>query len=455
MKIALAELASWCGGVVNPPEAESLQITGVSTDSRTIKPGELYVAICGLNLDGHRFLRHAAVSGAVAAVVEKQGFHPPGFPVIVVKNTLEALGKMAHGYRWLPPLIPWVAVTGSNGKTTTRELLSLMLQTKGKVRASLRNWNNFIGLPLSMMSQPDDAVAAVMEMGTNHPGEIAKLREIAVPTVGIVTNTGSSHLEGFGSSRAVAMEKADIFGWLPVDGLAVYPADDPNVDILRSTILHQGASFSMGGAEADLTATNIRLTAKGSEFDANGEHVVLPLLGQHNIANCLAAMLAARHLGVDLRTSAKAVAKAKPVAGRLQVLNPPSGIHIINDSYNANPDSTLAALEVLMDLPTGRKIAVIGDMLELGPASRQLHREVGLSAGMMGLDALFATGPESVVIAEAAQANAHIMVRHFSSVDALWMTLRNYIRPGDWVLVKGSRGMLMERVVNELMDWHD
>lgn len=454
MNIALAELASWCGGAVHPPAAESLMIAGVSTDSRTIKPGELYVAIRGLNMDGHRFIRHAAVSGAVAAVVEKNGYHPDDFPVIVVNNTLDALGRMAHGYRWLPPLIPWVAVTGSNGKTTTRELLSLMLQTRWKVRTSLRNWNNFIGLPLSMMAPPDDAGAAVMEMGTNHPGEIAKLREIAVPTVGVVTCTGSSHLEGFGSVEAVAREKADIFGWLPPDGLAVYPAEDPHAGILRSQILHAGASFSLRGAKADLMARDIRLTPEGSEFTANGVKVKLPLLGKHNVSNCLAAMLAARHLGVDLAASAAAVTSAKAVHGRLQVMATHSGLKVINDTYNANPDSTVAALEVLMDIPGGRKIAVIGDMLELGPDSRRFHREVGLTAGMMGLDALFATGAESVVLAEAAQANAHIMVRHFSSVDALWTSLKNYIAPGDWILVKGSRGMLMERVVNELMDWN-
>ncbi len=453
MNLTLAQLAGWCGGTVSPPEAENMTVCGVSTDSRTIKPGEIYVAISGLNLDGHRFIRHAASQGAVAAAVEKLGGNAENFPLIIVKNTLDALGRMAHGYRWHPPLIPWVGVTGSNGKTTTRELLSLMLQTKGKVRTSLRNWNNFVGLPLSMMSPPDDAVAAVMEMGSNHPGEIARLREIAVPTVGIVTSTGCSHLEGFGSSRAVAMEKADIFGWLPPDGLAVYPADDPNVDLLRATIRHRGASFALHSGDADLQATNIRHTASGTVFDAGGVTVHLPLLGVHNISNCLAAMLAARHLGVSFAESALAVEKAKPVAGRLQIINSPAGLHVINDSYNANPDSVIAGLEVLMDLPGGRKIAVLGDMLELGPESRRLHREVGFNAGTMGADALFTTGAESVVMAEAAQTNAHIRVRHFPSTDALWRSLKTFVKPGDWILVKGSRGMHMERIVNELVEW--
>jgi UDP-N-acetylmuramoyl-tripeptide--D-alanyl-D-alanine ligase len=454
MNLTLRQLADWCKGTIHPPEAGSIVVTGVSTDSRTIKQGDLFVAIVGLNMDGHRFIRHAAGSGAVAVVVEKTSPSLPELPYIKVDNTIEALGRMAHGYRWHPPLIPWIGVTGSNGKTTTREILSLILHKRGKVRTSLRNWNNFIGLPLSMMSEPDNPIAAVMEIGTNHPGEVAQLREILVPTVGIVTCTGSSHLAGFGSPRSVAMEKADIFGWLPTDGMAIFPASDPNVDILRAGVLHNFQTFSIDGTEADLEARNIRINAQGTTFEAGGVTVKLPLLGRHNIGNCLAAMLAARFLGISLEESAGAVSAVKPVAGRLQCITSPAGLRVINDSYNANPESVLAALEVLMDMPEGRKIAVLGAMLELGAESRVLHREVGFNAGLMGLDALYATGSESVVMAEAAQVNAHINVRHFPSADALWMSLKNYVKPGDWILVKGSRGMMMERIVNELMDWN-
>jgi UDP-N-acetylmuramoyl-tripeptide--D-alanyl-D-alanine ligase len=429
------------------------QIVGVSSDSRTIKPGELFVAITGLNQDGHRFIRSAVQAGAAATMVERSNTVPHDMPEILVKNTLDALGRIANGYRWRPPLIPWVAVTGSNGKTTTRELLALMLQTRGKVRTSQRNWNNSIGLPLSMMSPPDDAWAAILEMGTNHPGEIAHLREIAVPTVGIVTSTGASHLEGFGSLRAVVMEKAAIFGWLPQDGLAIYPAYDPNHDILRAGVVHNHATFSLDDTPADLSARDISLSAEGSSFLVEDVRVNLPLLGVHNISNFLAALLAARYLGIELETAAAAVARAKPVPGRLQCLVSPAGIQVINDSYNANPDSMLAAIDVLMDIPASRKIAVLGDMLELGEESRRLHREVGLEAAIMGVDAIFATGSESVAMAEAAQANAHIIVRHFPSHEALWTSLRNFVRPGDLFLVKGSRGMHMERLVNELMEW--
>ena len=453
MNLTLSELANWCGGKVEPPDAGDVMVGGVSTDTRTIRPGELFVAIDGLNQDGHRFIKYAASAGAAGAVVEKKTPASSSFPIILVDDTLDALGRMANGYRWHPPLIPWIAVTGSNGKTTTRELLSLIMSSRWKVRTSKRNWNNFIGLPLSMLGEPEDAQVAIMEMGTSHPGEIAKLREICVPTVAVITSTGESHLEGFGTTQAVAQEKGDIFGWIPPDGLAIYPADDPNADILHDAVVHRQATFSLGDKPADLVARDIEITASGSRFTVEGVRVTLPLLGRHNIGNCLAAMLAAKHLGFSYSEAASAVARARPVAGRLQAVETPAGLTVINDSYNANPDSVMAGLQVLADLPDGRKIVVLGDMMELGPDSRRLHREIGLAAGMMDLDALFVTGPESAATAEAAQVNARIVVRHFTSAEALWMTLRSFLKPGDQILVKGSRGMLMERIVNQLLDW--
>ncbi len=455
MHVTLSELAAWCGGELVPHDAGDLVARGVSTDSRTIGKGEVFVAIDGLNQDGHRYIRFAASAGAAAAVVEKRPHDPGKLPLIVVDDSLDALGRIANGFRWHPPLIPWVAVTGANGKTTTRQLLSLILSSRWSVRTSRRNWNNFIGLALSMMGQPDDAGVGVMEMGMTRPGDIGRLREVCVPTIGIVTSTGQSHLEGFHDIGAVAREAADIFGWIPPDGLAVYPADDPNVDVLRGAVIHRGASFSTNpGVQADLVARDIEVTADGSQFTVEGgARILLPLLGRHNIGNCLAAMLAARHLGIDYHEAGRAIMKAKPVAGRLQAIKTPAKLTIINDSYNANPDSALAALEVLADFPPGRKIVVFGDMEDLGRDGRRWHREVGLSVGMLDLDALFVTGPETAAMAEAAQVNARIVVRHFPSVEALWMTLRAYLKPGDQILVKGSRGMLMERVVNQLQEW--
>ncbi|MDR3077247.1 MAG: UDP-N-acetylmuramoyl-tripeptide--D-alanyl-D-alanine ligase [Planctomycetota bacterium] len=457
MDLTLAELASWCGGKVDPPQAGALGIHGVSSDSRTIKAGELFIAINGRNQDGHRFIKYAAAVGAPAALAERRPADIGTLPLILVKDVLKALGDIAHGYRWRPPLFPWVAITGSNGKTTARELLSLILGGRWKVRTSKRNWNNFVGLPLSMLDGPADAGAAVMEMGTSGPGEIARLREICVPTVAVVTSTGDTHLSGLGSSQGVAREKADIFGWLPPDGLAVYPGDDPNADILESKIPHRRVSFAASDCPADVRAEDIEISSGGSGFTVEGTRVFLPLLGRHNIGNCLAAMIAARHLGIPFAESAQAVRRAKPVPGRLQPVVAPSGIIILNDSYNANPNSLLAALKVLEELPderdSSRKIAIVGDMLELGRESRRLHRETGLTAGLMDLDAIFAVGPESAALAEAAQVNVRLMVRHYPSVEALWLDLRKSLAPGDQVLVKGSRGMLMERVVAQLLDW--
>ncbi len=453
MDLTLAEVAAWCDGTVEPPAAASLRVKGVSTDSRTIQPGELFVAIDGLNMDGHRFVKFVPAAAGVAAVVQKKPGDCGPLPLILVEDTLTALGKIATGYRWHPPLIPWVGITGSNGKTTTRELLSLILSSKWKVRVSKRNWNNFIGLPLSMLGEPADADVAVMELGTNHPGEIARLREILVPTVGVVTSTGQSHLEGFGSAQAVAREKGDIFGWLPPDGMAIFPADDPNTNVLSAAAPHGKLTFSTTGEKADVMAENIRVGHEGSTFTVQGTEVRLPLLGRHNISNCLAAMTAARHLGIGFAEAAKALTRAKSVAGRLQATKTPSGLTVINDTYNANPDSVMAALEVLANFPGKRRIMVLGDMMELGPDSAKLHAEIGTQAGMAELDALFCVGQMTENTAVAAQVNARIVVRLFTSAEALWMSLKEFLRAGDVVLVKGSRGMLMERVANHLLDW--
>lgn len=453
MRLSLAKLAEWTGGAVIPPEAGGVIVSGVSTDSRTLQPGDIFVAISGERLDGHRFVKNAVAGGAVAAMVEKPVHDSPNLPVIKVDDTLFALGRMAHGYRWHPPLIPWVAITGSNGKTTTRELLSLMLRTRMRVRTSARNWNNFVGLPLSMMAAPDDAEVAVMELGTNAPGEIARLREIVVPTIGVVTSVGASHLAGLGSEAAVAREKGAIFDWLPTDGLAIYPADDRNAHILGPMVRHERQTYAISPCGADVEARDIRYSEHGTVFLVEDEEVRLPLLGVHNVSNCLAAMIAARRLGIPFRESALAVRWAKPVAGRLQPMLSIGGVRIINDSYNANPASMAAGLDVLASLPDSRKIAVLGDMLELGRDSRAHHRDIGLMAAMLGIDALFTVGPETVAMAEAAESTARIKVRHYASLEALWRGLSPYLRKGDWVLVKGSRGMKMERIVNEIMDW--
>ncbi|MDR2392037.1 MAG: UDP-N-acetylmuramoyl-tripeptide--D-alanyl-D-alanine ligase [Planctomycetota bacterium] len=453
MDLTLAELAQWCGGKIEPFGAGGTRIKGISTDSRTIKAGELFVAINGRNQDGHRYVKSAAVAGAAAAAVERLQADSGGLPQMVVGDSLKALGGMARGYRWRPPLFPWVAVTGSNGKTTTRELLALILGKRRKLRISKRNWNNIIGLPLSMCGEPDDPGAAIMEFGTNAPGEIASLREICVPTIAIITSIGDTHLDGLGTREGVAREKAEIFRWLPQDGLAVFPADDENSAILRQAAPGKKATFSFGGEPADAVAEDISSSVAGCTFTLAGVKVSLPLLGRHNVGNCLAAMLAARHLGMSFAESAETLRTAKPVGGRLQMQTTPAGLVVINDSYNANPNSVKAALEVLAEMPDGRKIAILGDMLELGKERRRLHREIGLAAGSMDIDALFTVGTETAAAAEAAQVNVRIVVRHYPSIEALWLGVNRFLKPGDQVLVKGSRGMLMERVVAQLLDW--
>jgi UDP-N-acetylmuramoyl-tripeptide--D-alanyl-D-alanine ligase len=256
MNLTLRTVAEWTGG--NPDTV----VTGVSWDSRTIRAGELFVALTGENHDAHAFVPNVAAKGATGAIV-MQADALGTLPGVVVADTLRALGDLAHRFRWSPPLIPWVGVTGSNGKTTTREIIAALLATRGKTVRPPRNWNNLVGLPMTLLSTPDDAWAGVVELGTSAPGEIGRLTEIADPTVGIVTCIASAHLAGFGSEEAIAHEKASIFDRLPADGLGIYPAASPYAQILRDRIRSHAASFAVE-APADLTAERVRTAAVSS-----------------------------------------------------------------------------------------------------------------------------------------------------------------------------------------------
>lgn len=450
MDATLRQIAAWCDGQISPPCAADACITSVSTDSRTLRPGALFVALRGDAFDGHNFVQGAADKGAVAVVAE----HPcPALPSIIVPDSLTALGSIARGFRQSQHHVPHIGITGSNGKTTTRELLSCMLASRWTLRTSQKNWNNFIGLPLSLLGSPDIVDAAVMELGTNHPGEIAVLRDICLPSAAIVTSTGDSHLEGFGSSLGVAHEKAEIFKKLPSEGLGIYPAHDPHADVLRAAIPCAAASFSVTDAPADLQARNITSTPDGMRFSINDIAVFLPLLGRHNVSNCLAAMLAAQYLGFSLEECAAAVSRINPVEGRLQPVRTAAGITVINDAYNANPTSMRAALQVLSELPGQRRIAVLGDMLELGEKAQSLHRDVGADAAALGLDALFALGPNCAALAGAAAADSQLQIFHFAAIENLWAALKKYCAPGDLLLVKGSHGMKMDTIVSKLLAW--
>ncbi len=447
MRVNLGTLATWAEGRLlhADPEAEAC---GVSVDSRTVRPRELFVAISGPNFNGHDYAAEALAKGATAMVVQREEALQ-GRAGIVVDDSRAALARMAHQFRWQGHLMPWIAVTGSNGKTTTREIIVRLLQPRGPVCSPVGNYNNEIGLPLTMLNCIDDAVFGVVEMGANAPGEIARLTDIATPTVAVVTNIGPAHLEGLKDLEAVAREKASIYKRLPQDGLGIYPARDPHARLLREAIPATAVSFAVE-AEADLVAENPEADEEAIRFTARGVRFEVPILGAHNIENCLAALLAAGHFGVTLDAAAETLKGMWPLPNRMERFQT-QALTVINDAYNANPDSLMRAVEAMLHFDGSRRVVIVGDMLELGAESRRYHKQLGRWLGRSGVDVLLAVGKETLALAEAAAgASARVIVRHFTTVQALLGHLNQILNKGDLVLVKGSRGMKLERVVKAL-----
>ncbi|MHC4884918.1 MAG: UDP-N-acetylmuramoyl-tripeptide--D-alanyl-D-alanine ligase [Planctomycetota bacterium] len=445
MKLSLEQCAQWCGGrLVGDP---SIVVSGVAADSRLAQPGNLFVGIKGPNFDGNEYVVPARENGAVASMVESEAALKGGSGV-VVENGIHALGRLAQAFRNSLD-IPWVGITGSNGKTTTRELLACLLKSKGPVAVSTRNYNNNIGVPLSILNAPDEAWAGVIEVGTSAPGEIAALCEILSPTTGVVTSVGRAHLEGFGDSEAVGHEKSAILKALPEDGLAVYPSTCSSVEVLRQASGCRTLEYAVG-EDAELTAEQVTVDSAGIHFFAWETQFNLPLLGEHNIGNALAAIAVADTLGVTPAESAEALESFHAVAGRLAI-HEFGSIRVIDDTYNANPESLNAAIETLVTLEGTRKVAIVGSMLELGPDAEQLHRECGHMMARTGIDVVIAVGKETVSMAEAAaSSSAGIRVNYFPSATAAFPKLSSLIHPDDLVLVKGSRGSRMERLVGRL-----
>lgn len=450
MRLTLGLIAEWAKGRLTRNDPNRA-VTGVSTDSRNVQPGELFVALKGPTFDGNAFAAEALKRGAAAALVQREDVLDGGIGIIV-PDTLAALGDLAHRYRWHPPLLPWIAVTGSNGKTTTREMIARLLSLRGPVAVPMKNFNNQVGLPLSILARPEDAWIGVLEMGTSAPGEIDRLCRIATPTVGLVTGVAPAHLAGLGSPEGVAAEKASVFERLPHDGVAIYPAHDMFAGILASRVRGPRATFAVE-KPADMVAENVRTGKSGVDFRVRGIEFHLPLFGVHNVSNCLAALLAVEHFGVKLPEAAEALRKFPPVHDRLELIET-EHLAILSDVYNANPGSLAAGVAAMETIPAPRRVVVVGDMLELGPHSAEIHRETGRLLTRRKVDAILAVGSECVALAEgAAGTRATGLVRHFRTVPALIRAFDEYLKRGDLVLVKGSRGMKMETVVEALRGW--
>ncbi len=449
--LSIEQIAQFAGAVRQNGGGERL-ITDLSTDSRTVQPGDLFVALQGENFDGHKFVNDAFLRGAVGGIVEQNwsGKTPPDFALLRVPDTLTAYQQIAAHYRRSLG-IKVVAITGSNGKTSTKDFTAAVLAHRFRVAKTEGNLNNHVGLPRTMLEATAHDQIGVWEIGMSHPGEIAPLARLAQPEVAIVTNIGIAHLEFMGTRGAIAHEKGDLAAAVPAGGTVILNRGDEFSDaIARRT----PARVIFAGIDCgEVQAHEIVQTAEGAEFTvlegAHRCHAVLPVPGMHMVQNALLAIAAGRVFGLSLEECAAGLAAAPITKARLEIKTL-GGVQFIDDSYNANPDSTKAALHTLAELEAdGQRIAVLGQMAELGAESVQAHREVGRVAASLGIDRLITLGPGSVEIAEAARAAGLTHSETVASAEEVADLLCHVTRPGDLILVKGSRSARTERVLEE------
>ncbi len=454
--------------------ATSVHYSGISTDSRKIQPDELFVALKGETFDAHEFAAPLLKLGVKGFVLEKKfldamdpaakrAFQSADVQVFPVENTLEALGSLAR-YQRLRSQIKVVAITGSNGKTSTREMCARIFETEFKTLSTQGNFNNEIGLPLTLLKLSKLHEWAVVEMGMNHPGEITRLGNIGLPDIGVITNTTSAHLEGLGTVENVARAKSELMAAIASGGSAVLNVDDPRFSIMADEAKkNQGIAhlvrFGLSEA-ADVTAEKIEVDKGRLTFTLyykkTDEKVPVSMATQalFMVNNALAAAAAAIQAGISLEHISQGLAGFNPVSGRMNIVQTPQGINLINDTYNANPGSMKSALQTLLHLSKGRKrYAVLGDMLELGKTSSDLHYEIGQEAARCSVSGLYAFGPHAGQVIQGAQEAGLPASRTLTgSKPEIAAALIKELTPGAWILVKGSRGMRMEEIVALLME---
>ncbi|PYM24991.1 MAG: hypothetical protein DMD78_07455 [Candidatus Rokuibacteriota bacterium] len=432
-----------------------IPVTGVSIDSRSLNVGEAFFAIRGHRLDGHGFLADAAARGAACMVVHALPDDvPANVPLVLVEDTTHALGRLAAWHRGRFA-IPVVAVTGSNGKTTTKELAAGVLATRWNVLKPERSFNNQWGLPLTLLQLAPEHQAAMLEIGSNAPGEVAALAALAAPTVGIVTTVAAVHTEFLGSLDGVREEKAGLVRALTADGVAVLNADDPRVAGMARDTRARVVTYGRGGTAAVRAVGEPVDDERGLRFtlEAGGarQEVTLGLAGRHNVINALAAAAAGVALGIPLADVARGLAAVRPVAGRC-VWRQAGAVSILDDTYNASPVSVRAALDTVGAHRRGRRvIVVLGDMLELGAITDDTHREVGRAVAALPADEFVGVGRAMQAAVEAAKEAGLTEARHLTTFEDTVAHLLKRLTAGDLVLVKGSRGMRMERVVDALV----
>ena len=453
MNWTLARIAAVTQGrILGGAQAAEQVVNGLTTDTRAIAQGQLFVALAGERFDAHDFLAAAVQAGAAGLLVSDEQRLPAGVPAVLVADTRLALGQLAAAWR-AQFTLPLIAVTGSNGKTTTKEMIASILETAypGAVLATRGNFNNDIGLPLTLLGLHAGHRAAVVEMGMNQPGEIAYLTQLARPTVALVNNAQRAHLQGMGDLAEIAREKGSIFTGLAAAGVAVFNADDAQSPVWQAQVDAAGQRplrFAVN-QPAEVRGT---LTQQGLDFllalqtPAGEAQLVLPVPGRHNAVNALAATAACLAAGIALPQVVAGLQSFRGVKGRLQRRQGQQGAQILDDTYNANPDSVRAGIDVLAST-IGKKILVLGDMGEIGEGSHQCHDEIGGYAKSQGVDRLYALGEAS---AQAVR-NFGEGGRHFCNIDKLIAAVQKELAADTTVLVKGSRFMRMERVADALV----
>lgn len=448
---SLAEAQSWLGAECASDELASVMFGGVSTDTRTLEQGQLFVALRGENFDGHQFLQRAWEQGAVGLVVDVPDSNVP-LPQLLVGDTLMALARLAAGNRGESEA-RILAITGSSGKTTVKEMCAAILSQKGPTLSTRGNLNNHIGVPLTLFGLSPEHRYGVIELGASGLGEIAHTVALAKPEVAILTNAGQAHLEGFGSYDNIVSAKGEIIDGVAADGLVVLNRDDPAF----SQWQRRSGSRRVAGVSRLDSAADYHAVIEGHDsgtrtFQVHGPdnwrcRVSLGLEGDHNITNMLLAIAATRELGADDQAIVNGLGQVEPVKGRLQVLNVSPELTLIDDSYNANPASMKAALGVLGQR-AGLKIAVLGAMAELGPSARALHQDVGQYAREHGIDRMITVGPGCDGYVDGFGKEAESCLTHDQAVESV---VRAKNKPLT-VLVKGSRSSAMDRVVEGIKE---
>lgn len=450
----LQSIAEASGGILHPGTAGGVVVSGICTDSRRLQAGELFLALRGERFDGHDFLGEPGLKAAAAVVVsaDRMADVPTGIPAIGVTDTRAALGRIAAAYRSRFSL-PVLCVAGSNGKTTTKELLARLLETNLPTLRSQASFNNDIGVPLSLLGLEGGHRAAVLEAGTNHPGELAPLIRMIAPRYGLVPQIGREHLEHFGDLDGVLEEESALGEGLPADGVLFLNGDceaaRPLAHRTHARVIRAGFGpdndWRARIVESDWHSTRFAVDAPRAEWSGIFG-IAVP--GRHMVSNAVLALAAAAELGIRPESAREALARFSGAKQRLQ-WSEQHGIRWLDDTYNANADSTLASLQTLADLPcAGRRVAVLGDMAELGEHTPEAHREVGAAAQRLGIDLLVCIGRSAEHTARGAAGLGRILA--FPDVEQAVPALRPILRPGDCVLAKASRSSRLERLFEAL-----